>query len=170
MQQQIGELGEVAEPYILDNTPDVLSIGRRCVEDGYSFNWKPYSLHPTITTPDGRVVELTSRDCVPYLDDFEPSYSLAVPAVVIATSQKDEGRKRVTWDPIGPTYDYPTPLNVNGGRGALRIREFASAPPDIDTDKSMLPKGGVVRRPDRLRRLLRPSRHTFLDKSRKTGP
>ncbi len=85
-----GELGEVAEPYILDNTPDVLSIGRRCVEDGYSFNWKLYSLHPTITTPDGRVVQLISRDCVPCLDDFEPSYSPAVPAVVIATSQKDE--------------------------------------------------------------------------------
>ena len=28
--QQIGELGEVAEPYVLDSTPDVLSIGRRC--------------------------------------------------------------------------------------------------------------------------------------------
>ena len=51
VQQQIGELGEVAEPYILDSTPDVLSIGRRCVEDGYSFSWTPYSLHPTMTTP-----------------------------------------------------------------------------------------------------------------------
>ena len=28
--QQIGELGEVAEPYVLDSSPDVLSIGRRC--------------------------------------------------------------------------------------------------------------------------------------------
>ena len=38
---QIGELEEVAEPYILDATPDVLSIGRRCVEDGCKFHWAP---------------------------------------------------------------------------------------------------------------------------------
>ena len=38
---QIGELEEVAEPYILDATPDVLSIGRRCVEDGCEFHWAP---------------------------------------------------------------------------------------------------------------------------------
>ena len=71
--QQIGELGEVAEPYVLDSTPDVLSVGRRCVEDGYTFVWKPCSLNPTITTPNGRLVTLASRDCCPYLDDYEPS-------------------------------------------------------------------------------------------------
>ncbi len=31
--RQIGELGEVAEPYVLDQSPDVLSIGRRCVQE-----------------------------------------------------------------------------------------------------------------------------------------
>ena len=30
-------LGENAEPYILDSAPDVLSIRRRCVEKGFSF-------------------------------------------------------------------------------------------------------------------------------------
>ncbi len=170
VQQQIGELGEVAEPYILDSTPDVLSIGRRCVEDGYSFNWTPYSLHPTMTTPDGRVVKLTSRDCVPCLDDFEPSYSPAVPAVVIATSQRDEGKRLVTRDPKGPTYDDPKPLSNQGGRGALRRREFAAVRPGIDTNTSMLPQWGVVRRPDRLRHFLRTGRHQTLDQSRKTGP
>ncbi len=49
--QQIGELGEVAEPCVLDGTPDVLSIGRRCVEDGYTFVWKPYSLNPSTYDP-----------------------------------------------------------------------------------------------------------------------
>src|SRR5665648_8699 len=49
--QQIGELGEVAEPYVLDSAPDVLSVGRRCVEDGYTLVWKPYSFNPTTTTP-----------------------------------------------------------------------------------------------------------------------
>ena len=62
VRQQIGELNEIAEPYILDCSPDVLSAGRRCVEDGYAFHWKPYSLHPAITTADGKVVALISRD------------------------------------------------------------------------------------------------------------
>ncbi len=53
VRQQIGELGEFAEPYVLGSAPDVLSIGRRCVEDGYTFVWKPYSLSPAIATPVG---------------------------------------------------------------------------------------------------------------------
>ena len=62
VRQQILEFTEVAEPYILDATPDVLSIGRRCAEDGYAFQWEPYSLAPTIITAEGRVVTLISRD------------------------------------------------------------------------------------------------------------
>ena len=34
---QTGALGVNVEPYVLDQSPDVLSIGRRCVQDGYSF-------------------------------------------------------------------------------------------------------------------------------------
>src|SRR5665648_227264 len=40
---QIGGFEEVAGPYLLDATPDVLSIGRRCVEDGCEFHWGPFS-------------------------------------------------------------------------------------------------------------------------------
>ncbi len=44
--QQIGELGEVAEPYVLDSSPDALSTARRCVQQGYAFSWEFYSLKP----------------------------------------------------------------------------------------------------------------------------
>ena len=46
VRQQIMDFNEVAEPYILDATPDVLSIGRRCVEDGTPFigNLTPWYL------------------------------------------------------------------------------------------------------------------------------
>ena len=104
--QQIGELGEVAEPYVLDSTPDVLSIGRRCVEDGYSFKWEPYSLHPTITTHSGKVVTLVSRDCCPHLDDYEPNFLPAVSAVTQA-SRDDRVLKSVKWESDGLTYDEP---------------------------------------------------------------
>ena len=81
--QQIGALGVNAEPYVLDQSPDVLSIGRRCVQDGYSFQWLPYSLAPTLKCPSGEIVKLVSRDCCPYLDDYEPNErSVAAPSVV----------------------------------------------------------------------------------------
>ena len=94
VRQQIGAFGEVAAPCILDSTPDVLSIGRRCVEDGYRFVWEPYSLHPTMTTAAGKVVTLVSRDCCPYLDDYEPDCYNPAAAAVTLTSEKS-----VTWDP-----------------------------------------------------------------------
>ena len=103
VRQQVGEFEEVAEPYLLDATPDVLSIGRRCVEDGYEFHWAPFSLHPAITTAQGTVVKLISRDCCPCLDDFEPDYTPAVAAVTPAE------RRSVSWDPDGPAFDEPPP-------------------------------------------------------------
>ena len=96
VRQQIKEFNEVAEPYILDSTPDVLSTGRRCVEDGYAFHWEPYSLNPTIITATGKVVKLISRDCCPYLDDHEPDYEGSNPAVV---ALPQEVGNSATWDP-----------------------------------------------------------------------
>ncbi len=93
VRQQVLEFDEVAEPYILDSTPDALSIGRRCAEDGYAFHWEHYSLAPAMITADGKVVTLISRDCCPYLDDHEPNY--ANPAV----AAPQEVGHSVTWDP-----------------------------------------------------------------------
>ena len=93
VRQQIMEFGEVSEPYILDATPDVLSIVRICVEDGYAVHWEPYSLAPTMITADGTVVTLISRDCCPYLDDHEPNY------VNPAVAAPQEVGHSVTWDP-----------------------------------------------------------------------
>ncbi len=71
--QQIGALGVNAEPYVLDQSPDVYSIGRRCVQDGHSFQWLPYSLAPALRCPTGKVVKQVSRGCCPHLDDYEPA-------------------------------------------------------------------------------------------------
>ena len=32
----------IIEPYVLPDSPDVLSIGKRCVDHGYGFYWPPY--------------------------------------------------------------------------------------------------------------------------------
>ena len=81
---QIDALKEVIDPYILDETPDVLSIGKRCEEMGYDFHWYGYSKRPFFVTPDGDKVSMTSYQCVPYLaDDFnvvEAPSAVALPA------------------------------------------------------------------------------------------
>ena len=40
---KIPELGEQVTALVLPSTPSVLSIGRRCMREGFRFEWKPYS-------------------------------------------------------------------------------------------------------------------------------
>ena len=47
-------LGGTVEPLVMDDTPDVISIGWRCVELAWSFWCPPYSLHPVLTPPSGQ--------------------------------------------------------------------------------------------------------------------
>ena len=44
---------------ILEDTPDVMSVGQRCSEYGYGFYWAPWAEEPYLHTPDGRVLQLT---------------------------------------------------------------------------------------------------------------
>ena len=55
---QIGPTAENAEALLLDSTPDVMSIGYRCVEKGYGFYWEPYSHAPYYVLPDQEVVTM----------------------------------------------------------------------------------------------------------------
>ena len=70
---------------------------------------------------------LVSRDCCPYLDDYEPSYSNPAAAAVNPASEKS-----VTWDPDGPMYDEPKP------RRKKRVRPPGRHPhsDDADSDNS----------------------------------
>ncbi len=43
---QLGAMKETIEPYVLDESPDVISIGRRCRKYGYGFYWNPFSREP----------------------------------------------------------------------------------------------------------------------------
>ena len=55
-------------PYVLDHTPAVLSVGTRCVDQGYSFVW-PANGKPILVRPDDKVVQLKIEGHVPILDD-----------------------------------------------------------------------------------------------------
>ena len=48
-QTQIMSYNENVTPYVLKDTPDLLSIGYRCQAMGYEFRWEPWSDSPTMT-------------------------------------------------------------------------------------------------------------------------
>ena len=68
----IDGLLEQVEPFLMEDSPDVLNIGSRCELQGFSFHWEPFSKHPYFVMPKssgGKKVILTSIDQCPYLID-----------------------------------------------------------------------------------------------------
>ena len=61
-------LPDPVHPYVLDHTPAVLSVGTRCVDQGYSFVW-PANGKPILVRPDDKVVQLKIDGHVPVLAD-----------------------------------------------------------------------------------------------------
>ena len=55
-------------PLVVKSSPAILSLGQRCMKDGFAFHWEPYK-PPTLVHPDGRVVELDVLQGVPLLYD-----------------------------------------------------------------------------------------------------
>ena len=66
---QILALRENIDPYVMEESPDVLSIGRRCEVEGYEFHWPAYSAEPYFVDKTGKHVTLRSIHHVPYLVD-----------------------------------------------------------------------------------------------------
>ena len=54
------------DPYLLESTPPVMSVGVRCVDQGYDFIWRS-GKSPYFRKPDGEKIELLVRDYVPYI-------------------------------------------------------------------------------------------------------
>ena len=62
----VDELDETVEPHVLDETPTVLSVGRRCMKMGYAFHWMPAKQFFMVTPKQG-FVHLQVKDDIPYL-------------------------------------------------------------------------------------------------------
>ncbi len=56
----------MVHPYLLHDTPPVLSVGKRCMEQGLIFHWEA-GRKPIMTNPEGLVVELEVERNIPYL-------------------------------------------------------------------------------------------------------
>ncbi|CAE7251810.1 unnamed protein product, partial [Symbiodinium natans] len=79
----VPSINSVAKPYVLPNTPSVLSVGQRCMEQGYDFIWKGFQ-RPYFKVPGSGKVYLDVRDNVPYLKSWKEG--TACPARRIAAS------------------------------------------------------------------------------------
>ena len=68
------------EPMILPNTaPAVMSLGKK-IEEGWSFIWKPAGA-PYLITPNGKHIEMTVIQRVPYLLNPKSLDITAMPAI-----------------------------------------------------------------------------------------
>jgi hypothetical protein len=63
---RFGELDETIEPYVLNETPSVISVGNRTMNQGYSFVWNAGE-NPYFITPRGKVIGLEVIDDIPYI-------------------------------------------------------------------------------------------------------
>ena len=67
----IDELGCNVSPYVLPSTPAVVSMGKRCMHEGYSFVWMD-GKSPYFITPDKRRMRLRVLDEIPYIIPGDP--------------------------------------------------------------------------------------------------
>ncbi len=67
LQLYIPKLREKTDALVLPSTPAVLSVGRRCMEGGYSSYWGAAQM-PFMLDKNGRKIQLFVGNFIPYLD------------------------------------------------------------------------------------------------------
>ncbi|MFM7990454.1 MAG: hypothetical protein ACKPKO_65165, partial [Candidatus Fonsibacter sp.] len=62
----VTDLNENITPYVMANSPPVLTVGHRCMNKGYSLIW-PSGKDPYFVRPDGMVTHVKVKGYIPYL-------------------------------------------------------------------------------------------------------
>ena len=81
---------EPAEAHILEDTPSVISMGKRCVDLGYSFVW-PTGRTPFMLDPNGNIIEMTVKDYIPYVSVDQEKRKLKSSCVEKIMTVLDDG-------------------------------------------------------------------------------
>jgi hypothetical protein len=129
-------MGGRINPYLLSETPSVLSIGRHCMEEGYSFIWNANEL-PYLVTPTNACISLKLDRNIPYLDTRDDPFAptglddAAVPVAVAdaeALKEEEDGdqpseREDAVW---AGRASHKEAGEITGERGA-QVRGFAAA-------------------------------------------
>ena len=67
---------EPAKAHVLEDTPSVLSLGKRCMEQGYTFVW-PTGREPYMINSEGDKIKMEVHDLIPYVylgaKDYRPT-------------------------------------------------------------------------------------------------
>ena len=85
-------LEDYPEHYVLQSTPNALSMGIRCMKLGYAFHWEPFSEVPQLVTPSGYAIDLKVRNYIPTLTkDCRISSSTAAPAASSSSARATAG-------------------------------------------------------------------------------
>ena len=58
----MADIGDTVKAAVLPDTPNALSAGRRCAQQGFSFVWRPWEDKPEIGAPDGTPIECTTDE------------------------------------------------------------------------------------------------------------
>eukprot|EP00435_Cladocopium_sp_Y103_P040038 s2308_g10.t2 len=61
-----GTMEETSHVHVLEDTPSVFSMGRRCMLEGYSFVW-PHGQNPFMINKVGERIDMVVRDFIPYI-------------------------------------------------------------------------------------------------------
>ena len=68
------DIDEVIDAHVMQNTPSLISIGKRCMEQGYTFTWPAGEL-PVLQGPNGKEIVLDVLNNVPYLPASRCNFS-----------------------------------------------------------------------------------------------
>ena len=113
--------------HVLESTPPVLSVGKRCMDMGYSFVWLQ-GKNPYFMCPDGKIVELRVRDNIPYLmggsDDCQPKDADTTQSIPFAVGPLDVPEVVDEVDPLSE----PAAAEVDTDDSAWESEEVDDAP------------------------------------------
>ena len=137
-----------------ENTPAVLTVGRRCLEQGFSFDWMA-GKHPHFSTPSGKIVELEVIDDIPYLRagskscaPKKPTTRTRVPGFPVEVADADVGGSGAAGDADNVVEEAPPeggadPM-IDLEEVVLRdVRAEAMSPEHLTTHKPKNPFGHV---------------------------
>ena len=111
---------EEAKPFVLEQTPAVLSVGMRCMKLGYTFVWPPNN-QPFMINQSGKRINLHSKDDIPYLipgNNSEPQDDKLASDIFELLSKKEV------------VSDAPALAGEEDGRGDGDAEEEAEVPRD----------------------------------------
>lgn len=81
----------VCNPYVMTDSPDVLSTGRWCIDQGYDFHWPAHDSKPLFITPLGKTLTLEVGHYVLFLRiDAKPTAAATKPTTPVGHDRKKQ--------------------------------------------------------------------------------